>query len=93
MTYRNCPLLTVNGITDLATGTNSLGWCLNCRTTSLGQALIHLDKLARLLGLCLNLNDLAKMYDTKESWHGELVRTTDQTTTVIFYFIDRNIYF
>ena len=33
----------------------------NCRTILLGQGLIHLDKLVRSDGLCLNLNDRAKM--------------------------------
>ena len=37
------------------------GQCLNCRTILLGQGLIHLNKLVRSVGLCLNLNDPAKM--------------------------------
>ena len=42
----------------------SLGHCLNCWTISFGQGLIHLDKLVRSVGLCVNLNAPAKMSAT-----------------------------
>ena len=38
-----------------------LGHCVNCMTISLGEVLIHLDKLVRSVGLCLNLNAPEKM--------------------------------
>ena len=50
-------------ITVHVIGGNLLSQCLNCRTISLGLGVIHLDKLVRSVGLCLNLNDPAKIFD------------------------------